>query len=290
MKFRSKKASSDFTASMLPQTRKALFFDVVKLQWQNLLLCGLILIIFGIPLLLSLGVEDMFIMSLSQSLDPSDETQLLQAGQLLAHVSVLRSFVNILLIVLLCVAVSGILRVIRQHAWGEHVHMLTDFAQGIRDNFRHCAAVGALAGLIYALCLSLHYFVGAMQTSVMSVLALLPVSVSVLIVLPVFAIALVMIPVYDNPLRITLRNAFAVYAASFWKVLLALVGCLAIWVPALIPNFYCHMLGFLAGLLLTPFSLLAWTLFCHHLFDIHINPTACPELVGRGIVWDFEQD
>ena len=80
MKFRTKKASSDFTADMLPKTRKALFFDVVKLQWQNLLLCGLILVIFGIPLLLSLGVEDIFVMSLSQSVDLSDETQLLQAG------------------------------------------------------------------------------------------------------------------------------------------------------------------------------------------------------------------
>lgn len=290
MKFRAKKASSDFTANMLPQTRKALFFDVVKLQWQNLLLCGLILVIFGIPLLLSLGVEDMFVMSLSQSVDLSDEAQLLQAGQQLAYVSVLRSFVNILLIVLLCVALSGILRVIRQHAWGENVHMLTDFARGVRDNFRQCAAVGALAGLIYALCLTLHYFVGAMQASVMSVLALLPIAISVLIVLPVFAIALAMIPVYENPLRITLRNAFAVYAACSWKVLLTLLGCLAVWIPALLPNFYCHMLGFLAGLLLTPFCLLAWTLFCHHLFDIHINPKFCPELVGRGIVWDFEQD
>lgn len=290
MKFRPKKAAADFTADMLPQTRRALFFDVVKLQWKNLLFCGLILVLFGIPLILSQGVEDMFIMSLYQSVGSASDTQLLQAGQQLAFFSVLRSFINILLIVVLCVALSGLLRVIRQHAWGENVHLLTDLARGIRDNFRQCAAIGALAGLIYALCLILYYFVGVLRSSFITVLALLPIAVSVLLVLPVFAISLSMIPVYSNPLKATLRNAFAVYTGSFWQTMPVLLGCLAVWIPALLPNFYCHMLGLFAGLLLTPFCLLAWTLFCHHLFDIHINPLVCPELIGRGIVWDFEQD
>lgn len=288
MKFNPKKATSDYTADMLPATRKALFFDVVKLQWRNLALCGGLLLLFAVPLLLSQGLEDMFIATLYQSLDQADAAQLVQAGEQLAYFSILRSLVNIMLIVLLCLPLAGVCRILRQHAWGENVHTLTDLLLGIRDNFRQTAALGALAGLIFTLCLALYYWVSAWKASVLSVVALLPIALSLLFVLPILAISLVMIPVYANPLRTTLKNAFAIYTGSLGRVLLALSLCLAIWIPALLPNFYCHMLGLAVGMLLSPFCLLAWTLQCYDLFDRHINPLVCPELIGRGIVWEFE--
>ncbi len=62
----------------------------------------------------------------------------------------------------------------------------------------------------------------------------------------------------------------------------AAICCLLPWVPALIPNFYCHILGGLLDIVLTPFILLGWTLFCYNRFDAHINPQVCPELIGKG--------
>ena len=109
-----------------------------------------------------------------------------------------------------------------------------------------------------------------------------------MMVLPIFAITLAMIPVYSNTLFQSLKNAFYVYCRSLLKVLLAMVCCLLPWVPALIPNLYCHILGSLAGALLTPFCLLAWTLFCYNQFDKHINPDVSPQLVGKGIVRNTE--
>ena len=49
---KTKKASKDFERSMLPQTRRAVFFDVLKLQWRKLLLASFILLVSALPLLL----------------------------------------------------------------------------------------------------------------------------------------------------------------------------------------------------------------------------------------------
>ena len=48
---RYKIAQQDYEASMLPQTRKAVFFDVCKLQWRKLLILGGILVPFALPLI-----------------------------------------------------------------------------------------------------------------------------------------------------------------------------------------------------------------------------------------------
>ena len=51
---RYKIAKQDYTEAMLPQTRKAVFFDVFKLQWRKLLTLGGILVLFAVPMILSI--------------------------------------------------------------------------------------------------------------------------------------------------------------------------------------------------------------------------------------------
>lgn len=288
MKRKYKLAKTEYTKSMLPQTRKEVFFDVLQLQWRSLLLLGLILLLFYLPLLLSTTVNDLYISNLYASLEGADDTAKMAAGQALVYLDIIRSVINILFIAVLAAGFSGICRVVRQYAWGENVHIPTDFARGIRDNFSHTAAIGALAGLIHTLCLTVYYTASSYSTSLLSALSLLPIAISALAVLPILALAIVMIPVYSNRLGATLKNAFAVYSRSLFKVLLSLGCCLLIWIPAMLPNFYCHIFGSIAAVLLTPYALLAWTLFCYDQFDKYINPIVCPQLVGKGIVWDTE--
>lgn len=282
MKKRSQYANKDYTKAMLPQTRRAVFFDVMHLQWKSLLLLGVILLLFFLPLLLSILVKDIYITNVYQMLENADETQRLTSSQILLCLNILRSLVNTLFLVILGVALSGVLRVIRQYAWGENVHLPMDFPKGIKDNFSQTAAICGLAGLIYTLCLAVFYTAGSYATPFLSMLSMLPIPLSALIVLPVFAIALVMVPVYNNRLGGTLKNSFLVYIRALLKCLLGLAGCMLIWVPAMLPNFYCHILGSVFAVLLTPMALLAWTLICYDLFDIHINPQVAPELIGKG--------
>lgn len=281
-------AKQDYTRSMLPQTRKAIFFDVVQLQWKNLVLLGLILLLLYVPVVLVTMLRDLMQADIYLSMQNSGDAAQLTAQDSIVYLQLFHGILLIPLMALFSVALSGVLRVIRQYAWEENVHMTTDLGRGIRDNYRHTAAITTLGAVIYVLCLMVYHSASAYQNAIFSLFSLLPVGISVLVVLPIFAIALAMVPVYTNSLWATIKNAFYVYCRSLLKVLLALICSLLPWAATFIPNFYCHIFGSLAGALLTPFCLLAWTLFCYNQFDKHINPDVSPQLVGKGIVRNTE--
>ena len=282
MKRKFKFSQQDYTPNMLPQNRRQVFFDVVQLQWQKLLRMGLILLLLYLPMLLSTVAKDVYIGNLYASLEESTEAARLQAGQTLAILDMLRSVVNILFLLILAIGFSGMLRILRQYAWGENVHFSTDFGKGLRGNYLQTAAVLALGGIVYCLCLGVYYTAPSYRSGLFSSISLLPIGISLLVVLPILMITLAMIPIYQNTLFATLKNAFFIYTQSLLKVLLAALCTLALWVPSLIPNFYCHIFGSIFGILLTPFALLGWTLFCYNCFDQHLNPTVAPELMGKG--------
>lgn len=286
MKKKRRAAQADYTAAMLPQTRKAIFFDVLQLHWQKLLLLGFFLLLAYSPLLLSTAAKDIYISNLYAALEGAEDAQKAAAGQTLVCLDILRSLVNIVFILIFAVVFSGTMRTIRQYAWMENVHIPTDFARGIRDDYGQTAAIGALSGTVYTLCLTVYYSASAYSSTLVAAFSLLPIAISLLFVLPVFAIALSMVPIYQNRLWTTLKNAFYVYSRTVLKSLSALALCLTPWLISLLPNFYCHIFGSIAASLLTPFALLAWFLYCYTQFDIHINPIVCPELIGRGILHD----
>lgn len=278
-----KPAKNDYTKNLLPQTRRQVFFDVLQLQWKKLLLMGFLLLLCYLPLLLSTAVKDIYISNLYASLADADDSQKLAAGQTLAILDLLRSLVNILFILIFAVGFSGVLRAVRQYAWEENVHLHTDLGRGIKDNYLQTAAIGALAGLIYALCLMVYYTAPSYGSSMAAIISMLPIGISVLVILPILMIALVMVPVYSNRLWTTLKNAFFIYTRCLLKVLPGMLCCFAAWIPAMIPNFYFHIFGSIFGVLLTPFVLLGWTLFCYDCFDRHLNPLVCPQLIGKGL-------
>ena len=286
MKRKFKFSATDYTKAMLPQNRRQVFFDVLQLQWRKLLLLGLLLLLCYLPLLLSTFTADVYISNFYIALEGANQEALLQAGQTLANLDLIRNAANILLFLVLAVGFSGTLRVIRQYAWAENVHLPTDLGKGIRDNYWHTAAIFALAGIVYCLCLSVYYTAPSYGLPILSYLSIAPIGISALVVLPILMIALVMLPVYSNPLGTTLKNAFFIYSRCLWKVLAAALCSWLIWIPSLIPNVYCHIFGSLLGILLTPFALLGWTLFCYDCFDAHFNPQVCPQLIGKGIFPD----
>lgn len=285
-----KPAKNDYTKDLLPHNRRQVFFDVLHLQWKKLLLLGLLLLLFYLPLLLSTVIKDVYISNLYASLIDADNDQKLVAGQTLAILDLLRSLVNILFVLVFAVAFSGVLRTIRQYAWEENVHLSTDIGKGIKDNYLQTAAIGALAGLIYSLCLMVYYTASSYSASLVAILSMLPIGISVLVILPILMISLAMVPVYSNRLWATLKNAFFIYTRCLPKVLLGMLCCLAVWIPAIIPSFYCHVFGSVFGVLLTPIALLGWTLLCYDCFDRHLNPIVCPQLVGKGIVRGAEDN
>lgn len=280
---RKRASEKDYTKQMLPQTRKAVFFDVLQLQWRNLLLLGLIVLLFLTPLLLSTIVGDVYSRSYLAELSRTGQELPVEAGYALTYFEIGRRLVNIPLLMLFCVGLAGVLRVLRQYAWEENVHLPTEFGGGIKSNTKQLLVLGFLGGAIIALCVIVLLSSGAYASGMMRVLSLVPIAISGLLVLPTFAICAVMIPVYSNPLRANFKNALYVYASCWWRVLGTLAVCAVLVVPLMIPNLFCHVLGYVLLAVTLPVTGLAWTLFCYGKFDEKINEDLCPELVGKGL-------
>lgn len=283
MKRKRRASEKDYTRQMLPQTRKAVFFDVLQLQWRNLLLLGLILLLFSVPLLLSTVIGDIYSRSYLAEVSHTGLAMQPEAAYALGWFEIKRRIINIPLLMLFCIGLAGAFRVLRQYAWEENVHLPTEFWRGIKSNWKQMLALGAIGGTIIALCVVVLMFSGTYRSGILSAVSLLPLAISILLVLPVFSLCAVMIPVYSNTLGANLKNAFYVYSAAFWSVLGTLSVCAVLFVPLLIPSLACHVLGNLLVVLTLPVTALAWTLFCYRKFDEKINITTCPELVGRGL-------
>ena len=280
---RYKIAEQDFDASMLPQTRKAIFFDVLKLQWRKLLILGAIAVLLAIPVVILKLLRDGYAIGLYYTLEGATQEAKIQGDFQLLWVDFCKSALQIIPFMICGVGLGGIVRVLRQFAWAENVHIPSDFGKGLKDNLRQMLALSFLTGAILALCHFLYYLAAVYQTDKMWMFCIIPIGFSALFVLPVFLVSIVMIPVYNNSLFQIFRMAFFVYLKGFFKVLLGAVLTVALPVLGMLPNTFCHFVFGLLSAIVGPIILLGCTLFCYNQLDKEINPLICPELIGRGI-------
>lgn len=286
---RYKIAQQDYEAAMLPQNRRAVFFDVCKLQWRKLFVLGGILVLFALPMIVLNLLRDGYAIGLIYSVEGASEAEQNQAGFQLVFADFLKSAIQIVPFMIYSVGLAGVVRVLRQFAWGENVYVPTDFGKGVKDNLRPMLILSFLAGAVLALCHYLYYLAIVYQTDTMWILCIMPIAFSALFVLPVFTISLVMIPIYNNPLTQIFRMAFLVYIKGFGKVLLGVILTIALSVVGMLPNTFCHFVFGLVASVTAPTILLGWTLFCYNRLDRDINPIICPELVGRGLYIPTEE-
>ncbi len=286
---RYKIATKDYEASMLPQTRRAVFFDVFKLQWRKLLILGGILVLFSLPMIVLNLLRDGYAIGLFYGAEGATEEAKNQAGIQLLFADVWKNVLQIIPFMIYSVGLAGVLRVLRQFAWGENIYIPTDFGKGVKDNWRAMLALSFLAGGSLALCHFLYYLAVCYQTDTMWMVCIIPIAFCAIFALPVFAVSAVMIPVYNNPLTQVFRMAFLVYVKGFGKVLLGVLLTVALRAIGMLPNTFCHFVFGLVASVAAPTILLAWTLFCYNRFDKDINPAICPELIGRGLYFPPEE-
>lgn len=276
-------ARQEYTQSMLPQNRKEVFFDVVRLHWRKLFMLGLLVLLFSAPLHLLQWLQDGHAMQLQELSEELSGEQLQEALYELATANNIRVFAGIPFWALLGLGLAGLCRVIRQYAWEENVHVYTDFIKGIRENGKHTALLGLLVGSVYAVCVGT-YSMLPYGPEYLSWVSLFQVGISLVLVLPVCGLCLTMIPVYAHPLKQHILLSFAVYLKTPVKTLAAALLGMLLFVPAFIPVTLAHILGSFLISFLAPFVLLAWTLYSYEVFDEHINSRHYPELVGRGVL------
>lgn len=276
---KTKKAAKDFEKSMLPQTRRAVFFDVVKLQWSKLLRLAAILLISALPLLLIAVYEDTYILTAYEDSSIPQET----IPALIAPLHFFCAVLSAPCLILFFLGLSGVIRVVRQLAWEENAMVFPDFMVGFRQNWKQFLPAGVLFGLSYTLAkIGWH---SALATQAESVwIQGIALGLLIFLIAPLTACCTVVIAVYNNSFGGNLRLAAYVYLKNPLKtvgfMLLAFGPSVAVWV---IPHLQLHLIGAIPAMMAFTLGLLGFTLFTYNQLDKHYNSQQYPELVGRGV-------
>lgn len=267
MLFQSKVPQEDYSAGKLPSTRREVFFDVLKLQFPKLALCGLFSLAFTFPFLASALVQDVYQASLYQN-GGSNEA----AALFLVTFQNVFAALDVLFYIFLSIGLAGLSRIIKRLAWEEPVDVWRDFSKGVRQNGRQYALLGLLTGLVLFAC---RY--GVQGSPVPSIAA------GVLLG-PLAAYMTVSIAVYSLRFMDHMKYALLLYGKDAPRTMLAAAVCFLPFIPQMLPNIYCHVIGrFFSGLLI-PIVMLGWFLFSLYRLDQTINPTLYPELIDRGLL------
>lgn len=278
-----KSTPKDYSPDMLPQNRWQVFWDVCKLQWRKLLIMGVLLLLSYIPaLLIDLG-KSFYAAGFFLLYQDAQENVRTQAATALMQAETVANLLRIPALCVFAITMAGTVRVLRQLAWGEYVYLPIDYKQGIKENRKTMIGLWAFMGFAYVLIHLLNNLSVIYESESLSLLALIPAAFSILFLIPICGFVLVMIPIYNNGIwQLFKMGAYAALGKLVKTIPMALLMAL-LWLPSQIPNFGWQLWGSVIVVILTPVTLLIWTLFTYNILDKTINPVFCPELIGRGI-------
>lgn len=259
----------------LPHNRWQVFADRVKTHFGKFLLCGVILLIFSLPLFAVRMYADMSVASLydkyKQGLFTADEYN----GSI-ATITLVASSLNVGGFLILAVGLSGLVRQVRQMAWSEPIEFWQDFAVGIKQNVAKYLIVFVVLGLLNA-------FDSVVMQIRTDVLSYIPLCVYLFVIFPIALHMLVQIAIYNHkPGDIFVTSAFVyvktlpisvLFAALFMSYgLFDMISTFAV-------RYVCKMLY----VLFLPIGVLGWFLYVCSALDKYVNKQSYPQLVDKGV-------
>ena len=279
---RTKSAKVDFQMANLPQTRKEVFADVLKIHWRSFLGFAFLFLLFTVPFHL-LGIKD-DIIQMNIIKDFANMTAEQQQAAILQVLSVKNTsaVLNIGSFVIFAVFLSGMFRVIRQYSWEENVFFGYDMIQGIKQNIGQFLPLFLLVGVANSFIVYAYNYLSLATDSTSIILLSMAVCAVILIGVPTLAYTLVSVSLYDNSLIGHIKLGAVMAFKTPFKSICMLALFLLPFSIVIVPNIACHIIGRLIGSLCLPVVLLAWYLFALDRFDEFVNKTKFPELVGRG--------
>lgn len=271
-----KVAKTDFSEKNLPHNRKEVFFDCVKLYWQKLLLLGLIMLACAVPLLTASAVCDTVWQGLSRQLEDGVIDKVAYNGQT-AWLRFVEALIDIPCYVIVCVGLSGTVRVTRQMIWAEPLFFANDFADGIKQNWLTFCLCGFLVSL-------LNVYLAFAESSGGGLPAYLPLGVVAIVVLPTALWMMAASSVYNIGIGKNITNSFVLYIKTPFVTWLFVALFASVAIPGLI-GFVALRCIFLAVFIvvLLPAFVMLWQLVSYSYFDKFINKQAYPEIVDKGI-------
>ena len=275
---RIKKASKDFSVEDLPKTRKEMFKDCLKNRYSNVFKLGLVLLLFSLPLIITMLFKDILISNTYERYNEGLIT-IEEATSISYSYGLIFNLIMVLGFVVLGIGLSGIYRIVRQMVWMEGIIFLNEFKYGIKKNWFSFSILFIVVGLINVLC----FFILKTNISI-QFLRVLPIFISLFILMPIGLYLMSEIIVYKNTILGYLKGALILFAKSIPVSLLSiLIVSLPIFTYFISFVSIKYLLIVLYILFVYPIFILFFILYSFEQFDKLINIKDYPELVNRGL-------
>ena len=272
--FYGKQGKADFTIENLPQNRRQLFRDVLKVRWSAMMGVNLLYVIFWIPAIAWTMLNLFTLYSMLTA-----ETDAATAGNLYDL------FATYLLILAPCITITGpfnagITFVLRNWARDEHSFVLSDFKDAVKENWKQALAISLIGGLFPFVVYTCWRFYGSMLSS--SALFIVPAALVLLVAFVWTLSSMLMFPMlitYRLRLRDVIRNSVLLTLAKLPFALLIKLATLALPALALglmllIPNIqiYVLMIAFMLYMVfMVAFNKLITVSYANWLCEAYLN-------------------
>ena len=273
--FYGKQGKGDYTIENMPQNRRQLFGEVLKVRWTSLFGVNLLYMVTWIPAIVWTVINVTTLIALITS-----ETATVTAEDLSGLLA------TWLLIMVPCVAITGpfnagVSYVLRNWARDEHSFVLSDFKDALKANWKQSLAISLIDGLLPFVLYTCWRFYGGMlsQSGLFIIPGALVLLISILWSLASM-LAYPMLITYDLKLKDVIRNSILLSMAKLPFAVLIKLATLAL--PAvglglalLIPSIQMHVLLIVFMLYLffmVAFNKLIVASYANWLFETYMNP------------------
>lgn len=258
-------------------------FEVFKLMFYEsplkLVLLSFSIFISTIPLVILLVSKDIYIMYGDASIKDNPYGLFL--------INFFTYTISIPLIIIVFVNLGGVFYVIKKMAWDETLDFKFDYKDGIKKSSKESVLLGLILGLSIDVMMSNLYFLrldlgfDPIITTIMTYLSI----IQFIIILLTVMFGMGQAAIYQQSFKSLIKNSFVFAIVKIIKNLLMLTLSMFPLILILLSGnnlltfiFYlgCGLIGFI-------FTVIAWTLYSHSIFDRFINQKYFKELVNKGI-------
>lgn len=251
----------DYSKAMLPRTRREQFLDCFKMNYSVLVKCGLLLLLFALPLIAFCIFMDFYYVSIMEhTTEAVEQTRL-----------VFFYLYNIGVVVFcfpIVIALSGVIHILRNFIWGEGLFFKSDIIIGIKEN----TGKNALFLLIFGIFYLLSYFIYSMFR--VPVVSYFPLVLFAFVLFPIFLWCLFLNNTYKSNFGSLFRNSAFFYVKSIGWSLLGALTLISLVTLLLIPLYFVWLKYIIVAiffLFVLPIIILTMILYTTSKFDEYIN-------------------
>lgn len=273
--FYGKAGKGDFTIENLPQNRRQLFGEVLKVRWASMFGINLMYLIFWIPAIIWSFMNVVTLFSMLNA-----EAGMYGAADFSGLI------MTYLMLLFPCIAITGpfsagISYITRNWSRDEHSFVFSDFKDAIKGNWKQGLGVSIISGIMPLMVYVCWYFYSSLLST--SIFFILPIAIIFLVAL-VWTLAAMIMPVmmvtYDLKFKDLIRNAVLLTLAKLpYALLIKLITLalpvLGIVISILIPSSFIYVVlvvVLLYLLYMLAFNKLVTAAYSNWLCESYLNP------------------